>query len=795
MPDGIWIANANANWGTAGSWSGGQIASGSGALADLRNDITNTRNVVLNVNATVGRVLIADANGFGSAKNFTTTTTTLTLNNGAAQPIIQFDTPCSFAPRLAGSNGVVFQTSLNSNPGQFIEFNTSAFAFALTGVVKVDGIRDIEGNLISSGWTYVYVGTSNAGTAICFENATSINLARGTMIMRGAAAYTMSRPFTMGNDLGYFQVESAGGVTFSHNDSVQNAQGGFELYSTIDAGRNGFIIVNRFPENANIGFYSGITNTTAKDMRFRLNTSGLTAAHSSAKYITVWGNTSTAVNARGVLEDNGLQTTYNSEVRLHVDSLVSIPLVVTGTNQNITFAGPIIRQGRTTGGVFAYPNATQFNIVFNTPGTVRLTGENNYNGLTSVASGTVIANRSSVLVTAPGGLQYYTSSLGTNAGGITVAGGGTLELTDSIELNKGTSTLTLSSTVGGSEAIRVPSGGGNATIICGGIALATNPVVLNTAAGTSLTLTNSGQMSGAGFGFTKTGGGGLAIVGTNNNFTGGVTIDAGDVTVTSLQNAGTNSTLGTGAATPAISLGGRLRYTGSTAASTNRALSFTGATPSLESSGTGSVNFSSTTATQAASTRVITLTGTNTGDNRLTASLSNGASGTVGITKTGIGKWSLYGTTLNYTGPTTLSEGTLDLGGINRVLSSAISVAPSTTLSNGVAATLQAALTVTGGTIRTPLAGTATLDVDSGAALLHVVDGSTHTGATTVDGQLDIKTDAKVSYGTNGKILGDSPVTVNGTLRTAAAGNQSGQARYGGTLTFNAGSVFHIGGA
>jgi len=894
MPNGVWILDANGNWGTTTSWSGGVIASGQSAIADLRNNITATRNVVLNANYTIGQLWLSDgsdptpatcfvtltrsssvgdltfqartiricnstvsqvftnvgivsfpdgvsqltsqtfvaenrgtaannlaigtlniffepAEGLISctnttastggtayfAKNITTTTTTLTLDNGASQPVFLTDGNCTFSPRLAGTNGVIFTSAVPTlrNYSNLFYFSTSNLAFNLSGNMKIRG------------GVVVYAGLFNSGAPSLFNNITSYDIEQGYLIWRGATAHTMSQPFTLlGPTPGYevqgiIQCHNAGGVTFSDNASVAAAEGLFTGTATADSGVNGFLIFNVFPQNASLNFEQYIATTLAKDMRVRFNTSGQTSTHSSGKGIGTYGTSAASVNVRALLEDNGLQTTYNSRIFLYSTSLSSTPIVFTGTNTNITVAGNIEREGRTLNGVFSYPNNTNFPIVCNTPGTIRFTGENNYNGLTTVASGTLVADRSSVLVTAAGGLQYYTSSLGTNTGGITVSGGATLDLTNSIDLNKGTATLTLSSTgATPSSALRVPSGGGNATVTCGGISLATNPVAIDTVdAGSSLTITNSGPISGSGTGLGKYGNGTLTLVGESNTFTGGVSVAFGTLVVTNLQNIGTNSTLGTGSATSAITLGrGTLKYAGN-GSTTNRPIVFSGIDPKLDSSGTGPVNFSSTTATQSAGNRTITLTGTNTGDNTLAASLSNGSTGAVSISKSGAGKWILSGAALSHTGSTTVTTngGQLDLGGVARVMPGVVSIAPGGTVSNGSSSTLQASSVVLGGTLRAPLTGATSLTVSSTTtALLHVPDGCTNTGTATVNssGQVTIRTDARPYLPDTGKVLSGNTV-VNGTLRTYAGGDQRGQARYGGNLTFNSGAVLHIGGA
>lgn len=78
--------------------------------------------------------------------------------------------------------------------------------------------------------------------------------------------------------------------------------------------------------------------------------------------------------------------------------------------------------------------------------------------------------------------------------------------------------------------------------------------------------------------------------------------------------------------------------------------------------------------------RTLVLTGSNTGDNKLGAPLSNPNPGKVAVNKTGAGKWILNGTSQTYTGATTVNNGTLGFDGAFPA-GSALTVAPSATLS------------------------------------------------------------------------------------------------------------------
>ena len=78
--------------------------------------------------------------------------------------------------------------------------------------------------------------------------------------------------------------------------------------------------------------------------------------------------------------------------------------------------------------------------------------------------------------------------------------------------------------------------------------------------------------------------------------------------------------------------------------------------------------------------RTLVLTGSNTGDNKLAAPLSNPNPGKLAVNKTGAGKWILNGTAQTYTGTTTVNNGTLGFDGAFPA-GSALTVAPAATLS------------------------------------------------------------------------------------------------------------------
>jgi fibronectin-binding autotransporter adhesin len=187
----------------------------------------------------------------------------------------------------------------------------------------------------------------------------------------------------------------------------------------------------------------------------------------------------------------------------------------------------------------------------------------------------------------------------------------------------------------------------------------------------------------------------------------------------------------------------------------------------------------------------LTLNGTATTSNTISAALSS--TGT--ITKSGAGKWVLSGA-LTYTGTTTVTDGTLDYNA-QTVSIGNISVSGGV-LANGTL-TPTSSFTLTGGQVTATMAGTSkTITASSGTPEIAPSAGANSlSGTTTVSGgTLRLTTELDVSTPATGRVLGTTDTTVqNGAaLRTSTGTLQKGRMRYGGNLTFQAGSTLYIGG-
>lgn len=245
-----------------------------------------------------------------------------------------------------------------------------------------------------------------------------------------------------------------------------------------------------------------------------------------------------------------------------------------------------------------------------------------------------------------------------------------------------------------------------------------------------LTIDNSSAISGNTFGIIKTGAGELVLNPVSNAYTGAVLVDEGTLTVGSVANSGSPAAWGQGTS---VSVTGILNYNG-TGHSSNRSVTLAGTSPTIKASGAGPLTLSNITQTSVAKT--INLSGASTASNTISSAVTDTSFAT-SVAKSENGRWELSGA-LSYTGTTTVSAGVLRVTSTN---------------SN-----------TTSGTVT----------VDSGA-------------------EMELITSTSPAGSGNGRVLGSSNVVVNGKIKTGYSTTQRGQIRFGGNVTFGAGSELNIG--
>ncbi|MEY3894597.1 MAG: hypothetical protein RLZZ214_116 [Verrucomicrobiota bacterium] len=331
-------------------------------------------------------------------------------------------------------------------------------------------------------------------------------------------------------------------------------------------------------------------------------------------------------------------------------------------------------------------------------GKLFLTNANTYTGTTIITAGTLSAgvvsgtnnnlgNSSSAVTLGSAttlGTLSYTGSTATFGRGFTVggAGGGRLDVTTSGQtLTVGTGNVTGTGllTIGGAGNTTISSNlthaGGLTKVDAGTLKLtgtANTYSGTTTISGGTLEYSSgtaqswSGLISGTGI-LKKTGANALTLSGSND-YSGATIINEGVLNVTTLANATVASSIGaaTDVSGNLVINGGTLRHDAANIASTNRkfAAGLNGATiDSSAVSATNIVNFSTTQAmgfNAQLGTRTVTLTGSNSGQNVMALDIRNdGSNNATSMIKDGAGTWLLTSNLSNYSGGTTVLNGTL----------------------------------------------------------------------------------------------------------------------------------------
>ncbi len=347
-----------------------------------------------------------------------------------------------------------------------------------------------------------------------------------------------------------------------------------------------------------------------------------------------------------------------------------------------------------------------------------LSGVNSYKGITDVLGGTL-----SVSNLQDGGVNSNIGS-STNAAANLILNGGTLEYTGA-----GNSTNRLF-TVGVNGGALAASGTGAVNFTNTGAvaysAAGSRSLTLKGTSTTDNTLALSiGNASGGTTSLVKSDAG-KWILSAANSYTGSTQILGGTLSVSNLQNGGSNSNIGasTNAAANLLIDNGTLQYMGA-GHSTNRLLTVGTGGAAIDASGTGAVTFSNTgsLAFQGAGDRTLTLTGSNTGNNIFSLAIGDASGGTTSLIKAGVGTWLLNGNN-TYSGTTLISGGTLIAGSDNALGSSVATVnGGKLVISSGV--TINNDIVVQGGHVERAIGSGSTYSLGASGEVVSSVGGTT----------------------------------------------------------------------
>lgn len=396
----------------------------------------------------------------------------------------------------------------------------------------------------------------------------------------------------------------------------------------------------------------------------------------------------------------------------------------------------------------------------NGAGTLVLSGNNTYTGATAISGGTLRANSANAF----GGAAAMILA---NASGV------------ELDLN-GFDTSVTDLQQGGALGGNITLGGANLTITTGN---------------NSATSYFGGAINGTGS-LIKNGTGSQRLTGCSSSYTGSTTVNGGVLVVSCLENGGVASSIGvsSAAASNLVINGGTLRYAGN-GGSTDRQFTL-GASGgnALDASGTGAINFTSNapvTFAAANTAQTLTLTGTNTDNNKLAARLTNNGTGVTSLTKTGTGTWILSNPASTYTGVTKIDGGVLGVdklanGGLASSLGASSAAASNLIIGNG--STLR--YTGSGDTTNRlfTLSSGVTFIESSGTGAIVFTD----TGPVTLAGANQNRTIALGGTNAGNNTLAGS-IGDAGTGKTILAKNDSGTWVLTGNNTFTGNTVVNAG--
>jgi autotransporter-associated beta strand protein len=679
-----------------------------GCNIEVNGDGAYLRNVGAHSFGAAGKTLTFNANGkMGNSANLLTCNSPVAL--GSTQRTITFADDVTFAAALSGTAGVALAkadtafsavtldatsnsidtTSASFSVGDYIVaylncasgFNlASARAFAVNGIMRL--AKSTSGGLVAA-------HSFAAGTTFSGLGAVDVIFAATNIVT-----------FPTGSLTGLTGTRDPG-TAYAANVPLS----GINLFTSPNytAARQAYAEVYELPTRA---AFTCTANTN-------------TAATGRLYYIGA-GATYSGTRIDMVLRDATFPAQNVNEIYANCSD--ANPLIIGGgvkrfgvsATQTLTLRGTSTADNAITGTIDGN-SLGALGVTKEDAGKWVLSGSNVHTGVTTVNAGTLAAASSAALGT---------------TGAVTVAGTGQLMLQGGLTVNKSSGAFTIHAN---NPIVSV----GDNTLQTAGITLG-GTTTFEVTTGNKLTLANTGAITdGAStFGITKTGAGELQLGDFANTYDGNVSIQAGTLTVTTLNDSGVAGVLGR--STSGLELRSTLRFAGSVAASSTRALALQGATPTLEATGTAAATYSGT-ITQTSEARQVVLTGTSTAANALVSALGNNSLAT-GIQKTGTGNWRVTGA-MSYTGAT---------------------------------------------------------DVDQGTLRFERPDGNTMASTVTVDAGavLELATDTMASSGaTAGRVLGTGNVVVNGIVKTRGGITQKGQVRYGGNLTFGAGSSLYIGAA
>jgi fibronectin-binding autotransporter adhesin len=815
-----WTNVAGGLWSDSGNWSGGTIADGTGATASFTSDITAATTIGLDSIRTIGNLTFNDT----VSPSFTTpwlldnngdVSNILTLDVASGTPTITVGTSnrADVSVTLAGTQGLV-----KAGGGRLLLTGSNSYS-GTTTLAASSGLLVLGHAQALGGSTVVEVTGNTSGVSV--GNGVSAG-AGATITLSGVAN-------GFNNDGGLTAINSSG--TWAGNVTLTNGRLGYRegnLVITGTVGGGNFVLSGWGDDKENTGSqygvtlagpstYSGSTGLLRGWLRLGrddalptgttldvFTTANNTGASQAATFdLNGFNQTVAVLQSTGLLNRNGYANGYVTNTALTSGTL-TVNQATSGTYRGLLTGNvSLVKSG--AGNLTLGP-------VFVTTGNSFVNGTNSFTGTTRVDGGTLtLSSGTTATSLALFGSTFDTDGAGTLAiaSGITAATFGGLA---------GSGTLALQTTAAGAVALSV--GGGNASS------------------------TFAGRLTGPGS-LVKIGSGTLTLSGATSDYAGGTTVSAGTLLVTNtaaipgLLDSGSYSVaagaaLGvtsgiddasiqtifatdnfTGGGQVAIdtSAGGRqvaadlggtagLRTLGGNVLTLSGSNGFTGTTTLTQGvvelasahalAGSGTIIFSGGTLRYAAAGTAADISGriggsgaailvdTNGQTVAFASSIASGNTG--GLTKSGAGTLVLSGTNA-YSGPTTVSGGTLEVTTTNFWSAGPLVIGDAEVGFNVSTSSLGSsrAIEVTGAsavrqlaggnlTMNSVISGTGSLAYrTAGGGQYLVQSGNTYSGGTVIDGgNVVIYQNSALDDGlVTGGVLGSGTLTLAaGSLRS-----------------------------
>ena len=701
--------------------------------------------------------------------------------------------------------GVALLTAFNTSLYADDPVSTGSVIYSTTSETEVgafgDGSLDFEAGTAANSSGYALIGVGGTGTVTIDGANSAWEIQNGTFLGDGAAG-----SITVSNGGALTTLYGTYAVTLGYTDpgtvTVTGAGSTWTMTSNVFAG--GLTLGRSGQATLNV-LAGGVATTTLTNSLADVDLGEL--AGSSATVLvdgegSQWnvtgtgGHIDTQLGTATITVSNGGAITANS-LSLSQRST----LTVTGTAPNGTAStvnmGKLTISSEDAFGTGAAP------VVMVTQGGIL------NSGVSTIGGGPSVTDTGSVTVDGAGSQWNEVGQLtvGASSGGgmITLTNGGLLNVSQTTS-GTGDGTLLLggeaSSTNVGTPAsvgiLYIGTGGAagvlNAAMVMGyglpGSTPADSTIIFNHNS-TSYYFTTTGTASGTGVAISgdtqiQTEAGTTILTALSNN-TGATTLNGGVLSISTLADGGTASGLGSSsnAAANLVLNGGTLRYTGA-ATSTDRLFTLGANGGTLDASGTGAVDFTNTGAAAFSTTdtaETLTLTGSSTAINILSAAIGDNGTGATTLIKDGAATWQLDGDN-TYTGGTTVNQGDLLLGGS---LTGPVSVGSGATFGLNSGSSVNGNATVnSGGTLGGKGTINGNLTVNSGGTL-YPGDPS----IMTVNGNVTLKSGSTtaISIANTATRGGLNPVTAGTDYDQIALTDNGGTAS---NLTINSGSILQV---